>query len=109
MIDELDLYLHPHWQKHILHDLREAFPRIQFIVTSHSPFIIQSVKRENLIVLDGIIDSVDPDKRSIEEIALSEMNIDTPRSRRFNYMVDQAEAYYQMVNIPRNLGMPDYV
>jgi predicted ATP-binding protein involved in virulence len=60
MIDELDLYLHPRWQKHILEDLQRAFPLIQFIVSSHSPFIIQSVRSRNLITLDGINDVTDP-------------------------------------------------
>ena len=48
MIDEIDLYLHPHWQKHVLQDLTNAFPMIQFIVSTHSPFIVQSLQKDNL-------------------------------------------------------------
>lgn len=48
MIDEVDLYLHPHWQQHILEDLQKAFPMFQFIVTTHSPFIVQSVDTNNI-------------------------------------------------------------
>ncbi len=51
LIDELDLHLHPAWQQRILRDLREIFPKIQFIVTTHAPSIINSVKRENLLLL----------------------------------------------------------
>lgn len=97
MIDELDLYLHPNWQKHILYDLTMAFPNIQFIVTSHSPFIIQSVKSENLITLDGNKNEKDPLYRSIEEIVIDEMNMDTPRGIRYHEMIDKAEHYYQLV------------
>jgi len=51
LIDEIDLHLHPAWQQHILDDLLSIFPQIQFIVTSHAPSIINSVKADNLIIL----------------------------------------------------------
>ena len=97
LIDELDLYLHPRWQKHLLEDLQKAFPQIQFIVSTHSPFIIQSVMKHNLITLDGVNDDTDPIYRSIEEIVTSEMNMETPRSKTYNLMVEKAERYYQLV------------
>lgn len=97
LIDELDLYLHPRWQRHLLEDLRAAFPQIQFIVSTHSPFIIQSVRKQNLITLDGVNDDTDPIYRSIEEIVTSEMNMETPRSKAYNQMVKKAERYYQLV------------
>ena len=52
LIDEVDLHLHPAWQHRILSDLREIFPRVQFVVTTHAPAVISSVKSENLVVLD---------------------------------------------------------
>lgn len=97
MIDELDLYLHPHWQQHVLADLQLAFPYFQFIVTTHSPFIVQSVQSRNIITLDGEKGTSDPNKRSIEEIVVSEMNMDTVRSAKYNEMVDTAERYFQLV------------
>ncbi len=51
LIDEVDLHLHPGWQHHILSDLREIFPKIQFIVTTHAPAVISSTKSENLLLL----------------------------------------------------------
>jgi predicted ATP-binding protein involved in virulence len=48
MIDELDLHLHPAWQRRIVDDLRRTFPRIQFIVTTHSPQIVASVARSQV-------------------------------------------------------------
>ena len=44
LIDEIDLHLHPKWQRQIVEDLRGAFPKIQFVATTHSPFIIQSLR-----------------------------------------------------------------
>ena len=43
LIDELDLHLHPRWQKTIVEDLKRTFPNCQFIISTHSPFIIQSL------------------------------------------------------------------
>lgn len=52
LIDEVDLHLHPQWQQTILEDLKKIFPKVQFIVTSHAPAVINSVKRENVRMLD---------------------------------------------------------
>jgi predicted ATP-binding protein involved in virulence len=43
LIDEIDLHLHPKWQRRVVGDLLKAFPKIQFVATTHSPFIIQSL------------------------------------------------------------------
>jgi len=43
LIDEIDLHLHPEWQRRVLGDLLRAFPQTQFIITTHSPFIVESV------------------------------------------------------------------
>lgn len=51
LIDELDMHLHPLWQRHIVNDLMRCFPRIQFITTTHSPFIVQSLNRKQVISL----------------------------------------------------------
>lgn len=48
LIDEIDMHLHPTWQTHVLSDLAKAFPLIQFIVTTHSPFVLSSIKGECL-------------------------------------------------------------
>jgi predicted ATP-binding protein involved in virulence len=42
MIDEIDLHLHPLWQQRVIGDLLKTFPNAQFIVTTHSPYIIES-------------------------------------------------------------------
>lgn len=47
LIDEVDLHLHPAWQQRVIASLRSAFPKIQFIVSTHSPQVLSTVKREN--------------------------------------------------------------
>lgn len=53
MIDEVDMHLHPSWQQTVLNDLSVAFPKLQFIVTTHSPQVLSTIRRENIRVLDG--------------------------------------------------------
>jgi predicted ATP-binding protein involved in virulence len=55
LIDELDLHLHPKWQRTIVENLVRTFPQCQFIATTHSPQIIGEVKPQNIaIIADGI-------------------------------------------------------
>lgn len=51
LIDEVDMFLHPYWQQTIIGALRAAFPAIQFIVTTHSPQVLSTVRRENIRVI----------------------------------------------------------
>lgn len=53
MIDEVDMHLHPSWQQTVLTELCAAFPKLQFIVTTHSPQVLSTIRRENIRVLDG--------------------------------------------------------
>lgn len=46
LIDEIDTYLHPQWQSKILAILLETFPNIQFIVTTHSPYVVGSIHKD---------------------------------------------------------------
>lgn len=52
LIDEVDLYLHPSWQVGLIQALRETFPRMQFVVTTHSPILLTAFRREEVVVLD---------------------------------------------------------
>lgn len=51
LIDEVDLHLHPGWQQRILPDLTRTFPNAQFIVTTHSPQVLTTVKPEQVVTL----------------------------------------------------------
>ncbi len=52
LVDEIDLHLHPDWQRKITSHLSGIFPNVQFIVTAHSPLIVQSAENVNLIILE---------------------------------------------------------
>lgn len=52
LIDEVDMHLHPRWQQVVVDCLTEAFPNVQFIVTTHSPQVLSTVPRENIRILE---------------------------------------------------------
>lgn len=51
LVDEIDLHLHPKWQRDLVPTLSKIFPKVQFIVTTHSPHVLQSMEDVNLYVL----------------------------------------------------------
>lgn len=51
LIDELDLHLHPRWQRDLVPALREIFPAFQFIVTTHSPALLPAFAAEEVVLL----------------------------------------------------------
>ena len=51
LLDEIDLHLHPQWQRTILPGVTETFPNLQIIATTHSPFVAQSVAGTHLTLL----------------------------------------------------------
>ena len=51
LVDEIDLHLHPQWQRDIIPFLSKTFPNVQFIVSTHSPLVLQSFTEVNLFTL----------------------------------------------------------
>ena len=115
LIDEIDLHLHPKWQRRVVADLKNAFPLLQFIVSSHSPFILQSLEPGEVIDLeqglkpaqadsipDGIAAPASEAKyanRSIEDITEEVMKIPVPqRGERYQKMYDAAIEYFRLLN-----------
>ena len=63
LIDEIDMHLHPQWQQKVVGQLREAFPKLQLILTTHSPHVLTTVDAESIRiinVIDGIGSVVRP-------------------------------------------------
>ncbi|NQZ10168.1 MAG: AAA family ATPase [Algicola sp.] len=116
LIDEIDLHLHPKWQRTAVNSLREAFPKIQFIVSTHSPFIIQSLKSGEIIdlntngeVSDEQTHLAEPSPikqysdRSIEDVVEDVMGLEMPsRSARLEQMYQVAEKYYDLLDDTSN-------
>jgi hypothetical protein len=65
LIDEIDAHLHPSWQSTVLKSLKEIFPKLQFIVTTHSPNVIMSANAGEVLVFNNIDGNVNikPDER----------------------------------------------
>ncbi|MGL5624021.1 AAA family ATPase, partial [Cetobacterium sp.] len=53
LIDEIDMHLHPAWQKKIINDLCKIFPNVQFIFTTHSPTILSNVYAQHIRILSN--------------------------------------------------------
>ena len=107
LIDEVDLHLHPEWQREFLPKLIEVFPNIQFVVTTHSPFIIQSVKVGKLIDLDQDDPEDSPNlnkELSVEDITEQYMGVEQVyRSSDFMEQMKLADEYYALLDE----GIPD--
>lgn len=67
LIDEIDTYLHPNWQYSILNILCDYFPKTQFIITTHSPFVLGSVKKEDITIYQVIKEQNDVIVEEIED------------------------------------------
>lgn len=100
LIDEIDLHLHPKWQRRVINDLLSAFPQMQFIGTTHSPFVIQSlppIDGVQLINLDNP-EAEDFVNKSVEDISEEVQGVELPqRSQRYLDMLHTAEEYYRLL------------
>ena len=64
LIDEVDMHLHPSWQQTVVNDMVRAFPKVQFIMTTHSPQVLTSVPAESIRILHWDDDMVDIEEPS---------------------------------------------
>jgi predicted ATP-binding protein involved in virulence len=97
LIDEIDLHLHPNWQRMIVPALQKSFPEIQFIATTHSPFIVQSLRDGSVLNLD----SMDVDDQvynlNLMEIIEEIQNVDMPdRSAEYRRQVNAATRFISL-------------
>jgi predicted ATP-binding protein involved in virulence len=106
LIDEIDLHLHPKWQRRVVEDLRRTFPKIQFIATTHSEHIIQSLREGELIDLNSEdnVPSAEYEGKSLEDISEHVMGVDLPQqSERWKKMMQVAEEYYRILQDAQNV------
>ena len=89
LIDEIDLHLHPSWQRTVVARLSRAFPHLQFIITTHSAIVAGTVPHERLVVLErtaeaGVVARAGTERiygRSADQILLSGyFGLDTTRA-----------------------------
>ncbi len=53
LIDEIELHLHPSWQRNIISAFKRTFPNCQFIITTHSPQVLSSIQSKNIYILQS--------------------------------------------------------
>ncbi|WP_309708889.1 AAA family ATPase [Armatimonas sp.] len=105
LIDELDLHLHPNWQRTIVPNLRRAFPKVQFFVTTHSPIILQGLdpKLDRVIRLNAPGPSTYPPVEDFIDKPLEDILMDVQDypafklSERRQKMIAAAEKYYTVL------------
>jgi len=97
LIDEVDLHLHPEWQQKILGVLTEVFPKVQFIVTTHAPAVIASVRSESLIMLendDAIVPNGEVYGKDLNTIATGIMGVD----ERLESVKKKFKSFYKAID-----------
>ena len=98
LIDEVDMHLHPAWQQMVLPALQQAFPLVQFIVTTHSPQVITTVPQECIrIFKEGGVYSASPGTDGAEaQRILEDVFQVSPRPK--TSMADALDEYLRLVN-----------
>ena len=97
LVDEIDLHLHPKWQRQLITFLTQVFPNTQFIVTAHSPLIVQEAADANVFVLkregDEVIIEKDPvnvHSWRIDQILTSDLfGLESARSQQTGLVLDR--------------------
>jgi energy-coupling factor transporter ATP-binding protein EcfA2 len=96
LVDEIDLHLHPRWQRTIMSFLTERFPNTQFIVTAHSPLVVQAAKNANIVLLrregDHVVIDNDPeiiDNWRVEQVLASVFELPSPHSPEIGPLIER--------------------
>ena len=104
LIDEIDLHLHPKWQRTIVGRLTETFPNIQFIVSTHSPIIISgALDNAEMIILSGEqVNEVSGSEYityDISQLLLSDLfGLDSSRATRWTSTIEEQQRLLQKTN-----------
>ena len=105
LVDNIDLHLHPRWQRRMMADITGRFPAIQFVATAHSPLIVQAAENAKLVVLreqDGQV-LIDDDHElvntwRVDQILASDLFGIPTRSRYIEELRQERNALLDMRN-----------
>ena len=105
-VDEIDLHLHPKWQRTVLRQLTTIFPNVQFVVTTHSPnVVLGSLDFAQVIKLEHgeVIDSIDLQQYSTYDVSLLLLSdlfeMDNVRSDDFKKLDDEVQSLLAHSNL----------
>lgn len=85
LIDEIDLHLHPKWQRMVIPKLAEVFPNCQFLISTHSPHVITHVQPQNLFLLSMTAEGLEATRplesygKTVERVLEDLMGLETTR------------------------------
>lgn len=98
LVDEIDLHLHPKWQRTIMSFLTERFPNTQFIVTAHSPLVVQASQNANIVLLrregDRVVIDNNPeiiDNWRVDQILTTVFDLPSGRSAKLDPLLEERE------------------
>lgn len=107
VVDELDVHLHPEWQLTIRKSLATLFPKLQFIITTHSPHLIATAEPGELIILPELSRTlcVEPTSRSYagwntDQILEEVMGVKTLENKMYATLLNEAMSCVEAHNIP---------
>ena len=93
LIDEIDLHLHPQWQRRVVQNLTAAFPKCQFIATTHSPQVIGEVDHQRIQIMGGGEVYTPTHSFGVDSSRVLEEIMDTaPRSERVQRILPEIAA-----------------
>lgn len=99
LIDELELHLHPAWQRSVVRNLQSTFPNLQFIVTSHSPQVLSEVEGAQVFLLsDGKLAAAEDSYGRDSGMILEEL-MGTPA--RPGRIMEEISALYELIDEKR--------
>jgi predicted ATP-binding protein involved in virulence len=95
LIDELDLHLHPGWQKRVVQSLKDTFPLIQFITTTHSPLILSTAQDRVITIEDGkTYNTINTFGRTANDILKNAMQT----SERPDFVQNLLDDYFELID-----------
>ncbi|EOT1544635.1 AAA family ATPase [Citrobacter freundii] len=120
LIDEIELHLHPEWQARITEALTTTFPSAQFIVTTHSPHVVQNAKSDQIIALvasdNGTVgikelpaNGLGYSAWTVEEVLLDVMGMESTLSRKLQTLLDDFERSIDEDNFNKAKEIYDYL
>lgn len=108
LVDELDVHLHPEWQLTIRNSLRKIFPKLQFIITTHSPHLLASAEKGELIIIPehhGVLDLKPTHKCfsgwNTDQILEDVMGVTSLENKTYAKLITEAFEAIESKNVPQ--------
>ena len=109
LVDEIDLHMHPQWQRTIMEFLTERFPNTQFIVTAHSPLVVQAAQDANIVLLrregDRVVIDNNPEiieNWRVDQVLTSVFEMPSARSAKIEPLLKRRKEILTQPNLTKD-------